>query len=122
VDEEETLLFIQSNLSSVWGLELLLLLSRSAPRGWSRQELIRELRGSESAVNTAIQGLHKIGLIAEDQPDQVAYRPANGVLNDIVSSVDRIYTTHPMTVIKVITGAPTDKLKLLSDAFKLRDR
>lgn len=122
MNEEETLLFIQSNLSSVWALELLLLLSRSAPRGWSRQELIRELRGSESVVNAAIQSLHKIGLIVEDQPDKLVYRPANGFLNDIVSSVDRIYTTHPMTVIKVITGSPTDKLKLFSDAFKLRDK
>lgn len=122
MDEEETLLFIQSNLSSVWALELLLLLSRSAPRGWSRQELIRELRGSESVVNAAIQSLRKIGLIVEDQPDQLVYRPANGFLSDIVSSVDRIYTTHPMTVIKVIIGSPTDKLKLFSDAFKLRDK
>lgn len=122
MNEEETLLFIQSNLSSVWALELLLLLCRSAPRGWSRQELIRELRGSESVVNAAIQEHQKIGLIVEDQPDEFIYRPANGFLSDIVSAVDQIYTTHPMTVIKAITDSPPDKLKLFSDAFKLRDR
>jgi biotin operon repressor len=122
VSEEETLLFIQSKLSSVWALELLLLLSRSAPRNWSRPELIHELRGSESVVSAAIQSLHKIGLVVEDQPDRFIYRPANGFLGDIVASIDQIYTTHPITVIKAITGSPKDKLKLFSDAFKLRDR
>lgn len=121
MNEEETLLFIQSNLSSVWALELLLLLSRSAPRNWSRQELIRELRGSESVVNAAIQNLCKIGLTIEDRPDKLIYRPASELLSDIVSTLDRIYTTHPMTVIKAITGSPNDKLKPFSDAFKLRD-
>jgi hypothetical protein len=121
VTEEETLLFIQTNLSSVWALELLLLLFRSQSRSWTRQELIRELRGSESVVNAAIQTLHKLGVIVEDKPGNFIFRPAGGFLDDIVASVDQLYSTHPMTVIKAITGSPNDKLKLFSDAFKLRD-
>ena len=36
------------------------------------------------------------------------------------SELEKTYATKPMTVIKAIVNAPTDKLRAFSDAFKFK--
>ena len=122
VTEDETLSFIDARIKSVWSLELLLLLFREPARAWRRDELARELRGSEVVVQEALGSLYKAGLVIEDQPGIVRFGPASDHLRDMVASVDRIYTVRPMAIIKAITGSPNDRLRIFSDAFKFREK
>lgn len=121
--EEATLLFIQDSLKSVWALEMLLLLHRDRDRGWRSDQLVRELRGSEVVVSEAIASLRTGGLIVETPNKTYKYGPSpDDALDTQVNAVATIYATHPMTVIKAITGSPNEKLRIFSDAFKLRDK
>ena len=122
VTEDETLSFIDARIKSVWSLELLLLLFREPARAWRRDELVRELRGSEVVVQEALGSLYKAGLVIEDQPGIVRFGPSSDHLRDMVASVDRIYTVRPMAIIKAITGSPNDRLRIFSDAFKFREK
>ena len=120
--EEATFLFIQDALKSVWALELLLLLHRDRERGWRSDQLVRELRGSEVVVSEALAGLRAAGLTAETASKTFKYGPSPGdELDQQVNALAEIYATRPMAVIKAITGSPNEKLRIFSDAFKLRD-
>jgi hypothetical protein len=120
VSEEDVYHFIRDSIGSVWALELLLLLRRSNETLWLPDELVRELRSSDTVVAEALGRLAASGLVAETD-GRFAYRPASGSLSAMVEELQRIYATKPVTVIKAIMAAPNEKLRIFSDAFRLKD-
>lgn len=122
VTEDETLSFIEARIKSVWSLELLLLLFREPAKAWRRDELVRELRGSEVVVKEALESLYSAGLVVENESGTFRFGPSTDPLNEMVASVDRVYTVRPMAIIKAITGSPNDRLRIFSDAFKFREK
>ncbi len=122
MSDDKTFAFIQATVRSVWALELLLLLHRSAGMVWTREEIVKELRGSDGVVRAALQSLKAAQLVSDVSPDAYRYDPATDELGQLVDSVSQIYANRPMTVIKAITEAPNEKLRAFSDAFKLRDK
>jgi hypothetical protein len=121
VVEKEILSFVQAAMRSVWSLELLLFLRRNRQRSWQDGELIRELRGSEMIVSRAIQDMRLVGLAARDENGTV-YLPLSPALENMADEIEKLYAAKPMTVIDAIVKAPDEKLRLFSDAFKLKDR
>jgi hypothetical protein len=121
VTDDTALAFIQRHLKSVWALELLLLFHNNPEREWRRDELVRELRGSEAVVNEALIQLKGASLAAETSERMFRYEPASPSLRETVSAIAEIYSTRPMAVIKAISASPSDKLQIFSDAFKIRD-
>lgn len=119
--EKEILSFVQAAMRSVWSLELLLFLRRNRQRSWQDGELIRELRGSEMIVSRAIQDMRLVGLAARDENGTV-YLPLSPALENMADEIEKLYAAKPMTVIDAIVKAPDEKLRLFSDAFKLKDR
>lgn len=119
--EKEILSFVQAAMRSVWSLELLLFLRRNRQRSWQDGELIRELRGSEMIVSRAIQDVRLVGLAARDENGTV-YLPLSPALENMADEIEKLYAAKPMTVIDAIVKAPDEKLRLFSDAFKLKDR
>ncbi len=118
--EDDVLNFIGSSIKSVWALELLLLLRRDSARGWGSDDLVRELRGSETIISEAVNQLESAGLVALED-GFYTYRPASNDIDRMVGHVDDLYKEKPIAVMKAIMSAPNDKLRVFSDAFKLKD-
>lgn len=117
--DEDLHSFIQSSIKSVWMLEMLLYLRRNSHRSWGPDELVRELRGSESVVSQGATGLLEAGLIAVDG-DRLQYAPSAPLLDLLAAKLETTYAQKPSSVIRAIHSAPGDKLQTFSDAFKLR--
>jgi hypothetical protein len=121
VTEEDLTAFVAKTIGSVWALELLLLLKREPQRSWTTEVLIREMRGSQVVIADALKMLQEAGLVAQDSAGAHRYQAASEHLDQLASELEKAYATKPMTVIKAIVAAPSDKLRIFSDAFKFKD-
>ena len=119
--DDDLLAFIGTSIKSVWALELLLLLKREPGRSWDAQALIRELRSSPVVIEDALKGLQDAGLVMQDDAMTYRYQATSARLDQLVSEIEKAYAAKPMTVIKAVVAAPTDKLRAFSDAFKLKE-
>jgi hypothetical protein len=118
VQEEDVLNFAASSITSIWALELLLLV-RQDRRAWTSDELMRQLRGSDVVI---AQGLHRLlsaGLITEDSGRSL-YKPSSPEIDALANELENLYRLKPVTVISAIANAPQRKLQILSDAFRLK--
>ena len=120
MSEDDVLSFVASSISSVWALELLLLLRRDAVRGRSEGDLVAELRSSKTAVTESLRRLYDAGLIVE-QSGLYFYRPAAAALDQLTTEADRLYALKPAVVIKTIITARNQSLQAFADSFKLKE-
>ena len=67
-------------------------------------------------------GKLNIGFIGADSAGLHTYQPASAELDRIARRIEEVYAAKPLAVVKAITSAPNDKLRLFSDSFKLKDR
>jgi predicted transcriptional regulator len=109
------------HLGSVYALELFLMMKRVREKSWSVDELVRELRSSGTAVTDALNRLVGVGFVVENPPGNYAFAPKSPELERLAAKIEMIYTNKPISVIKAIVAAPTEKLRLFSDAFKLKE-
>jgi predicted transcriptional regulator len=116
--EDVLLHFAASSITSVWALELLLLMKK-APRAWRIDELIAQLRGSEAAIAEALQRLQSAGLVAEAEGGH-RYSPASPDKENFANDLEELYRVKPVAVVSAIAKAPNVKLQILSDAFRLK--
>ncbi len=115
----EVVEFIQSSIKSVWSAELLLFLRRRSDRGWTDDELIRELRSSRSVVADILATFLQAGLVtAED--GLFRYTPASAELDRVVRELEKAYAERPTAVVKTIMAAPSEKLQIFADAFRIK--
>jgi hypothetical protein len=119
ISEDVVFNFAGSSIASIWALELLLVLKGPPARSWTGDELIKQLRGSQSAIAEALFQLQSSGLIAEDG-GAYYYRPSSPEQNDLVCELERLYRAKPVALISAIANAPTRKLQILSDAFRIK--
>jgi hypothetical protein len=120
VTEEDILAFVGTSISSVWALELLMLLKRDPQKSWESEALIREMRSSAAVIAEALAVLQNAGLVVRDGQG-ARYAAASERLDQLVSGLETVYAAKPMTVIKAIIAAPADKLRIFSDAFRFKD-
>ena len=111
--------FIREQLSSVWGLELLLLMRRQNDRHWLPQELVGELRASSTLVADNLASLEKAGLVVAGEDGRYVFSPASPLLRSLCDQLDTAYRERPVTVINAIVSPP-DKLQALADAFRIK--
>ena len=119
--EDELLKFVQNSIKSVWALEMLLLFRRERQRAWDAGHLVRELRSSDSAVAEALSGLRNAGFVTATPDGRYHYGAASPELDDIAARIERLYGERPLAMAKAIMSAPNEKLRIFSDAFKLKD-
>lgn len=112
--------FIRGAFPSVWTLELLLLLKDEPGRGWTRQELVDKLRGSEPIVVQGVAALVAGGLVATEDGGTVRYAPASPDIERLVEEAVRQYAKRPDAVRRIIVFAGQTGLQAFSEAFKLR--
>jgi hypothetical protein len=116
--DEDVLRFIAASFTSVWALELLLVLRRE--RGVrSRAELVTALRASELVVARALDSLVAAGL-ASIEDDGAHYLPVTDNVDACVVRAEELYRSHPNIVRRAIIGASASSATAFDDAFKLR--
>jgi len=111
--------FAQS-LQSLWALDLLTLLHRDPARRWTVDALTRELRSTGSLVREIIANLEHRGLLARDADGSVRYQASTPELDDLVGRLIQFCAARPLALMREIYSRPNEKLRIFSDAFKLR--
>lgn len=116
----ELLAFIRDTVRSVWALELLLLLRRSAPRAWTAQELVGEMRASPGLVADNLSIFEGHALVRREGDERWAYGPLSPALATLCDQLDAAYKESPVRLINAIARPSDDRLKTLADAFKFK--
>lgn len=112
--------FIRDQFRSVWSLELLLFLKRENARSWSTEELVEELRASDSVVTTALRQLIAGGLVVDDDDHKVRFTPATAALARLADEAESLYSLKPDAVRRLIVSAGTGGPTAFADSFRLR--
>ncbi|HXD43955.1 MAG TPA: hypothetical protein VN655_02380 [Pseudolabrys sp.] len=120
IPEDEILEFAGASFRSVWALELLLMLRRTRERSWGASEILKELRSSQVVVVEALNNLIAAGLVLEEDGGRYRYI-ASGRLEQTIGELERFYALKPALVMRQIVNAPSSKLQILSDAFRIKD-
>ncbi|HEX6980849.1 MAG TPA: hypothetical protein VF342_16275 [Alphaproteobacteria bacterium] len=116
---EPVLRFVRSTIKSVWALELLLLIRRTAPREWTVEGLTAELRSSPLVVTEILSAFQRSGIIrAKDE--RYHYEVSNPEQEELIQAVERIYAERPFALIREIISAPNEKIQTFADAFKFK--
>ena len=121
ISEDEVLRFAAALFKSVWALELLLTLRRGRDRSWVAGELIKELRSSQVVVVEALSNLVVAGLVVEEEGGRFRYQVGSTGIDETVGELENLYATKPTVVIREIVTTPNLKLKILSDAFRIKE-
>jgi hypothetical protein len=119
--EDDILAFAAASLSSLWSLELLLHLKRNAGEPHAPDELIRDLRSSQTVVTDVLVALRERGFVTEVEAGRWCYRPSSADIELAVARLEHLYADKPAAVIRAIVSSPDRKLRLLSDAFKITE-
>jgi hypothetical protein len=118
--ETDVLQFCAAVFKSVWALELLLTLRRFPELSWHAAELIKELCCSSGVVAESLDNLTAAGLVIEGEGG-FCYRSGDASMDEMVAAVQELYATKPTAVIREIMTTPNMKLKILSDAFRIKE-
>lgn len=121
ISEDAVLGFAAALFKSVWALELLLTLRRRHDRAWIADELIRELRSSQVVIAEALNNLVAAGLVVEEEGGRYRYQAGTPAMDEMVDELEKLYATKPTAVIREIVTTPNTKLKILSDAFRIKE-
>jgi hypothetical protein len=111
--------FLYQNIDSVEQLEVLLLL-RQSPRGWSADEVARELYSHPSSILHRLSSLAGRGLLRELEPACFQYAPRSADLHETVTRVAETYRERRVAVITLIASKPVENVRAFSDAFRIR--
>ena len=121
ISEDAVLGFAAALFRSVWALELLLALRRGHDRAWTADELIRELRSSQVVIAEALNNLVAAGLVVEEEGGRFRYQGGTPATEEMVAALEGLYAAKPTAVIREIVTTPNMKLKILSDAFRIKE-
>ncbi len=111
---------VETSFSSVWSLELLLVLCRDPKRNWTPEQLVDELRSSELVVTQSIDGLLAAGLALSEAGGTVRYGPASQQQNELVRDLQAEYRAKPAAIRRLIVRSPDEKLRSFANAFNLK--
>jgi len=112
--------FLYHNIDSVEQLEVLLLLRRGLDRGWTAEEVARELYSHPSSILHRMTSLAGRGLLRELEPACYQYAPRSAELHETVTRLAELYRRRRVAVITLIASKPIENVRAFSDAFRFR--
>jgi hypothetical protein len=121
VTEPEILDFVRKSIRSLSALEVLHCLRRDRCKSWPAKDLVRELRSSQVAIADALGHLRAAGLVEQAPDGSYHYHPRSEELDGVAAIIVGTYAAMPSSVIKALFAEPNEKLRLFSDAFKLKE-
>jgi hypothetical protein len=61
------------------------------------------------------------GLVVENSSGGYTFAPASSERERLADEIEKIYTTKPISLVRAIVAGPDEKLRVFSDAFKLKE-
>lgn len=92
---------------------------RHPSRSFAPAQLVAELRASDLVVSDGLAILQSSGLVSAERDGTFRYAPASPQIEQLVQRLDQLYRERPATVTRAIFSAPSDKLQVFADAFRL---
>jgi hypothetical protein len=111
--------FLDRHISTVWALELLLLMRQNPSRIWTVADLAKELRASPPVITRVVPPLLAAGIVVEADGG-LRYGPKRDDLSDTIERLENLYKQLPVTIIRHIALAPHREAQSFADAFKFR--
>jgi hypothetical protein len=112
--------FLYRNIDSVEQLEVLILLLHHPERGWSPDEVARELYSHPASIARRLAMLLGQDLLREIEPGCYQYAPRTGELHATVLRVSEMYRERRVAVVTLIASKPIENVRAFSDAFRIR--
>ena len=112
--------FLYQNIESVEQLEVLVLLLHRPERGWSPDEVARELYSHPASIARRLAMLLGQGLLREIEPGCYQYAPRTTELHATVLRVAETYHERRVAVVTLIASKPIENVRAFSDAFRIR--
>jgi hypothetical protein len=119
---EDVRRFLAHHIESVVQLEVLLLLHAHPDRDYSSQQVASELRIDIAGADEQLVRLCAAGLLSctEQPTPQYRFQPSTPELGETVKALARAYIDRRVTIISLIYSKPVDKIKIFTDAFRIR--
>lgn len=117
---EHLAVFLRAAITSVWALDLLILMRNAPGQAWTVTALNDRLRASTSLVEEILSTFVRRGLVVANADKTYRYRPADSATDALVGELAQLYAARPVTVIKEIVTAPNEKIRTFVDAFRLK--
>jgi DNA-binding IclR family transcriptional regulator len=119
---DEVRRLIAERIATAEMLEILLLLEREPERGWTADEISRQVFTVPAAAIGSLEGLVAQGLAASDDAGNPTYRyaPATPDVRRQVAALADAYRASRVAVIQLVFAKPADPLRSFADAFRVR--
>jgi hypothetical protein len=117
--------FIQTTINSVEELEVLLFMMSNADQAWTPQEVSDRTRLPIGSVQSKLQELLKVRLVAAHGSDnsQFQYAPNSpAIAEEVAATLDLAYRERKDTVIQLIYSRPFDNIRIFADAFRIKEK
>jgi hypothetical protein len=111
--------FLRTDVDSLEGLEVLLLLRTDPGRRWAFEEIVSEMRSTPYAIRGRLQMLVRRRLVRNDD-DGWRY-DANAKAEAVIADVCTCYQKFPLRVIEALYGDRDDPMRAFADAFRFRE-
>jgi hypothetical protein len=111
--------FIATDIESVEQLEVLLLLRAAPEKQWTAQEVARALVFRVDSAADWLARMAERGLLAQFD-NRYLFAPATPEVTETIDALAESFAKYRVTVIALIFSKPSDRVRLFSDAFRIR--
>jgi hypothetical protein len=114
--------FLREHITSLYQLEILLLLYEKRDAAWTVPDVNRVLQTNESHIESQLEEFHHRGLVDYiEQPEKkYQYRIGSDKTDEIIGAVAQAYKERRLSVTSFIYSTPLDNVRRFADAFRLR--
>jgi hypothetical protein len=108
-------------IDSVGRLEVLLTLHADPEKEWTAEELSHFLRSTPQSASVHLLGLLKCGL-AQANANRFRLAALSKMQHEDITALERVFKERPTSVIELIYATPSDRIRALAEAFKIRKK
>jgi hypothetical protein len=113
--------FIEGRIESVEQLEVLLLLRAAPSTGWTAAQVARALVTQPESAAHWLKKMAADGLLAVEG-GSYRYAPPTPEVERTIDDLAESFAKYRVTVIGLIFSKPSERVRLFSDAFRIRRR
>jgi hypothetical protein len=111
--------FIATDIDSVEQLEVLLLLRAAPDKQWTAKEVARALVSREDSAAHWLARMTERGLLTQ-LDNRYRYATGKPELAETIDALAESFAKYRVTVVALIFSKPSERVRLFSDAFRIR--
>jgi hypothetical protein len=112
--------FIATDIESVEQLEVLLLLRAAPDKHWTAHEVARALVSRVDSAADWLDRMARRDLLAQTGDGTYRYAPPTPDVAHTIDALAESFAKYRVTVVALIFSKPSERVRLFSDAFRLR--